>query len=100
MLAELVPDETATDTEDDTPKVPDKLIMTLLQHSFQDKEKTKINKEAGKIMRKYVEVFIREALARSAFAREEREREGSGVGDGFLEVEDLERMGQQMVLDF
>jgi hypothetical protein len=96
ILAELVPDE----PEDDTPKIPEKLVSTLLNNSFQDKDKTKINKEAAKVMGKYVEIFVREALARSAFARGERERESGGIGDGFLEVEDLERMAQQMVLDF
>lgn len=57
-------------------------------------------------MGKYVEVFVREALARCAFSRGERERErdggglDGGISDGFLEVEDLERVGGQIVLDF
>jgi hypothetical protein len=93
ILAEIIP-------EDDTPKIPPDLILRLLQHSFQDKPKTKINKEAAEVMGKYVEVFVREALARCAFSRGDRERDGGGLGDGFLEVEDLERVGGQIVLDF
>lgn len=38
---------------------------------------------------KYVEVFVREAIARAAFERAEADREGMGAGDGFLEVSGL-----------
>ena len=48
---------------------------------------------------KYMETFVREAMARAAFARIEAE-ELSGTGDGFLEVEDLEKLAPQLLLDF
>ena len=49
---------------------------------------------------KYVETFVREALARAIFEREDADKEGAGVGDGFVQVEDLERITPQLVLDF
>lgn len=55
-------------------------------------------------MAKYVDVFVREALARAAYERSGTGRDGrgggGGVSDGFLEVEDLEKMAPQLVLDF
>ena len=43
---------------------------------------------------------MREALARAAFARVEIEEREAGAGDGFLEVEDLEKLAPQLLLDF
>lgn len=46
---------------------------------------------------------MREALARAAYERGEGRtdgRGGGGIGDGFLEVEDLEKTAPQLVLDF
>lgn len=54
-----------------------------------------------------MEVFVREAIARSAYESQgQGENDGAGGessagrNDGFLEVEDLEKMGVQLVLDF
>lgn len=48
---------------------------------------------------KYMEIFVREAFAR---AKNERETsvKGGGISDGFLQVEDLEKLAPQLVLDF
>lgn len=82
------------------------LIHTLLNHHFSDKDKTRISQEAKAVIGKYVDTFVREAIARSAFERKEKgaedtagELDGRG-DDGWLEVEDLEKMAPQLVLDF
>jgi len=72
----------------------------LLYEGFEDKD-MKIGKEAMSVVGKYVETFVREALARAAFEREEGDEElGRGRGDGFLQVEDLEKLAPQLLLDF
>jgi hypothetical protein len=44
-------------------------------------------KDANEVVAKYVDVFVREALARAAFERAEGNAGVEmGVGDGFLEV--------------
>ena len=58
-------------------------------------------------MGRYMEIFVREALARAVAEKEEaiegqgaaKERRGV-IGADFLEVEDLERLAPQLVLDF
>ena len=68
------------------PAIPGKLLTRLLHHNFQN-EKTKIAKDANEVVAKYVDVFVREALARAAYERAEGGDEGGGtMGDGFLEV--------------
>jgi len=52
--------------------------------------------DANRAVGRYMETFVREALARAAWARDE----GGGGGGGDLEVEDLERLAPQLVLDF
>ena len=82
------------------------LLHRLLHHHFRDKDKTRITTDAKEVLGKYVEVFVREAIARSAFesqgkgADDDGGRATVGCDDGFLEVEDLEKMGVQLVLDF
>jgi hypothetical protein len=84
------------------PAIPPKLLTRLLHHHFKS-EKTKIAKDANEVVAKYVDVFVREALARAAYERAEglADRPGGiSIGDGFLEVEDLEKMAPQLALDF
>lgn len=109
------------------PTIPPKLLTRLLHHHFQNK-KTKIAKDANGVVAKYVDIFVREALARAAYERSESEGgadsgAGRAIGNGFLEVclflsffpfvmifspadycmrqvEDLEKMAPQLVLDF
>ena len=79
-------------------------------------KRTKISGDAREVMGTYVETFVREAVARTAFEAGEREgREGGGGGGGgggagggagarvetgWLDVVDLERVGGGLVLDF
>ena len=83
----------------------------LIHHHFKDKDKTRITTDAKEVLGKYVEVFVREAIARCAFERQDQgldDGDGGGGGggrrgekdDGWLEVEDLEKMAPQLVLDF
>jgi hypothetical protein len=77
--------------------IPPDLLTRLLHENFKE-EGTRLSKDASKAVGKYMETFVREALARAAFTRAEVE-EGNG-GDGFLEVEDLEKLAPQLLLDF
>ncbi|GKZ26123.1 hypothetical protein AbraIFM66951_006418 [Aspergillus brasiliensis] len=100
ILAEIIhKDQQSDDVLTNDPVIPPKLLTRLLHHHFQN-EKTKIAKDANTVVAKYVDVFVREALARAAFERSEAVGKGAAVGDGFLEVEDLEKMAPQLVMDF
>ncbi|OBT62211.1 hypothetical protein VE03_08059 [Pseudogymnoascus sp. 23342-1-I1] len=91
------PDENEEDAivpDAPTETIPPALLTTLLTEFFAD-ERTRISRGADKAVGKYMETFVREAIARAAF-----ERGGEGRGDGFLEVEDLEKLAPQLVLDF
>lgn len=68
---------------------------------------TKLSGDAREVLGAYVDTFVREAVARAAFEAGEREKKGGagdgaggGGGKGWLDVEDLERVGGGLVLDF
>jgi hypothetical protein len=66
-----------------TETIPPELLRTLLHEFFAD-ERTRISKGADKAVGKYMETFVREAIARANY---ERNGNGAGgAGDGFLEV--------------
>lgn len=71
-------------SQDAAPTLPPKLLTKLLHEHFTD-DRTRINKDANKVVAKYMETFIKEALARAALEREESAI-GGGATDGFLEV--------------
>ena len=101
MLAEVTRE---ADKSSDEPAIPLNLLHRLLHHHFKDKDKTRITNDAKEVFGKYIEVFAREAIARSAHESEEKDDDDDGMdtggGDGFLEVAHLEKMGVQLVLDF
>ena len=103
ILAEVTHDGD-DDKASDEPAVPLSLLHRMLHHNFRDKDKTRITTDAKEVLGKYVEVFVREAIARSAYESQGNGPDGAGDGmrrdDGFLEVEDLEKTGVQLVLDF
>ncbi|KAL5342445.1 CENP-S associating centromere protein X-domain-containing protein [Aspergillus crustosus] len=103
ILAEITHTEPAQeDVLSSDPSIPPKLLTKLVHHHFRNK-KTKMAKDANAVIAKYIDVFVREAVARAALEREEGNNAASGgsrVGDGFLEVEDLEKMGPQLAMDF
>lgn len=82
--------------------IPEKLVHRLLAHHFEKGDKTKISVDARDLVSRYLEVFVREAIMRSAFEKDERLSgdSGGGGGGGFLEVEDLEKAAVQLCLDF
>ena len=73
-------------TQDPPPTIPPALLTRLLHHGFQD-QKMRIGKEANGVVGKYVETFVREAIARAAFERSEAGR--TGIDGSFLEVSRL-----------
>lgn len=103
MLAEIthnLPDDEALE-----PSIPVPLLHRIMHHSFKNPEETKLSTDARACVGRYIETFIREGIARCAFEVGEKVQEGRsdsalGHDDGWLEVEDLERVGGQLVLDF
>ena len=104
ILAEVTHNDDDDDKASDEPAVPLSLLHRILHHNFRDKDKTRITTDAKEVLGKYVEVFVREAIARSAYESQGNGPDDAGDGmrrgDGFLEVEDLEKTGVQLVLDF
>jgi len=82
---------------DPAPSIPPKLLTKLLHHHFENGQ-TRIGKDASKLVGKYMETFIREALARAAYER--AKVEGGGATKDFLEAEDLEKLAPQLLMDF
>jgi centromere protein X len=72
--ADVEPEE-----EGRTEHIPADLLTRLLHECFKE-EGTRISKDANKAVERYMETFVREALARAAFMRAE------GGERGFLEV--------------
>ncbi|KAL7959735.1 CENP-S associating centromere protein X domain-containing protein [Trichoderma compactum] len=66
-----------------------KALLTRLLHEFFAKEATRMSRDANTAVGKYVDIFVREAIVRTAV-----EKPG-----GFLEVEDLEKVTPQLLLD-
>lgn len=80
------------------PPIPAPLLARLLYENFEDPN-TQIQKGAMNLAGKYMEIFVREAFARAKNEREISVKDG-GISDGFLQVEDLEKLAPQLVLDF
>lgn len=78
--------------------IPPPLLARLLYENFEDPN-TQIQKGAMSLVGKYMEIFVREAFARAKNERELSVKAG-GISDGFLQVEDLEKLAPQLVLDF
>ena len=86
--------------QDAPPTIPPALLTKLIHHHFQN-DKTRIGVEARGLIGKYVETFVREAIARAAFERQTADKGTKGVvGNDFLEVDDLEKLAPQLLLDF
>ncbi|KAK4225804.1 ADP,ATP carrier protein [Podospora fimiseda] len=82
--------EEEDEDEDEKPSIPPELITRIL-HEFFEKEGTRITRDANKAVVGYLEVFVKEAIARAAAVR--------GGRGGFLEVEDLEKVVPELLLD-
>jgi hypothetical protein len=88
--------------DEDAPTVPRALLARLLTEGFESGEDVRIGKEAMSVVEMYVRVFVKEAIARSREeGREKAERGGvASLEEGWLQVEDLERVAPQLMLDF
>ncbi|WPH03516.1 centromere protein x [Acrodontium crateriforme] len=87
--------------QNEIPRPSQPLILRLLHEAFANKSTT-IDKHAIEVLQKYLEVFVREAIARSAQAKEAKVERGEAKWDdrAWLEVEDLESVVAGLVLDF
>ena len=81
------------------PSTPPALLSRMIHDSFKNQD-TRITKDALTVMEKYIDIFTREALARCVFNKKELVEKGESAEDGFLEVDDLERIVAQLLLDF
>lgn len=91
------------------PTIPPSLIHLILTHHFAHPDTTSLSTDARTLLGKYVEVFVREGIRRCVAQKDEHDGVGNGANDdnafpasdkGWLEVEDLERIGVQLCLDF
>lgn len=81
--SEISDDGPPPQSEDPGSRIPPKLLTKLLHHHFEH-DKTRIGKDANALLGKYMETFVREALARAAYERSKAE--GGAAGRDFLEV--------------
>lgn len=80
--------------------IPQNLLGRLLQEGFEDPN-TKIHRGAMELTTKYMDLFVKEAISRAVMERHDAsKRKAGGISDGFLQVEDLEKLTPQLVLDF
>ncbi|KAI8631001.1 CENP-S associating centromere protein X-domain-containing protein [Xylariaceae sp. FL1651] len=79
----------AEEDEEDAQKTIPSDLLTRILHEFFEKDSTRISKDANKAVAKYMDIFVREAIARTAVEKE----------NGFLEVEDLEKVAPQLLMD-
>ncbi|KAI9675755.1 MAG: hypothetical protein M1817_001122 [Caeruleum heppii] len=92
---------TATDAADDdddgsstleaSATIPPQLLTKLLHAHFKE-DGMRMSKDANAVVGKYMETFVKEALARAALERSE-------AAEGSM-VEDLEKLAPQLLLDF
>ncbi|CEJ79960.1 hypothetical protein VHEMI00170 [[Torrubiella] hemipterigena] len=80
--------QTTTQEDDASNAIPRALVRRILNEFFEN-DNTAISKNANDAISKYVEVFLQEAIARTAVEKR----------SGFLEVEDLEKIAPQLLLD-
>ncbi|KIY02477.1 uncharacterized protein Z520_02616 [Fonsecaea multimorphosa CBS 102226] len=105
ILAEVT--NTSTSSTTLNPPIPLPLIHRIMHTHFSSPNKTSISSDARHLMGKYTEIFVKEAIRRCVDDKRERAAHQNGDGDGvvvgdtgWLEVEDLERVGVQLCLDF
>ena len=97
---DAVDGDAATPLQGEAPReaIPRPLLERLLHDGFEDAD-TRIQKGAMALVAKYMDTFVREAVARAAFERADAAR-ADAITDDFLQVEDLERLVPQLMLDF
>ncbi|XP_031554179.1 centromere protein X-like [Actinia tenebrosa] len=68
-------------------------INKLLQQSFQDQQKTKVNGDALKLMSEMLRTFVAEAAARAG-------KQAKAESASTVQTEHLEKILPQLLLDF
>ncbi|PNS18225.1 Epsin-1 [Sphaceloma murrayae] len=91
------PAPAAQEDENGIPGLPPQLLTRIMHEAYRDKG-TRISKEGNEVMGRYVDIFIREAMARAAEGK--REKGVGGEEDVWVDVEDLEAVVPGLVLDF
>ncbi|KAJ6111200.1 hypothetical protein N7486_003435 [Penicillium sp. IBT 16267x] len=101
MLAEITHRTPQENIAMGTPQIHPKLLTALFHHFFKN-DKTRISKDADALMAKYMDLFVREAIARGKLERDlVNESKGrTDPADNFIEVEDLETLAPWLVMDF
>ena len=73
--------ETQPPSLESTPAIPPELLTRLLHEFFED-DRTRMSIDANALVAKYMETFVKEAIARAAIER----KQSSDSSDQFLEV--------------
>lgn len=81
---ERAEENTKPSSADTSARIPSDLLTRLLNQFFED-ERTGISGDASDLVGKYMDIFVKEALARAAIER----KENNGGGDNFLEASTL-----------
>lgn len=91
----------ALSSSDGIPSIPQPLLLRLLHSGFTHQD-TKIDTQALQIVQTYLDVFVRETIARCVAEKKEAAERGEVEESdfGWLELEDLEKVGVGMMLDF
>lgn len=100
-IREVANDDPLPSQSDPTPSIPQPLLLRLLHEAFTDKN-TKIDKHAIQVLQKYMEIFVREAIARAKHAKLEAAGadDESELGGTWLDLEDLEKVAPGLLCDF
>ncbi|KAJ5925835.1 hypothetical protein N7454_007345 [Penicillium verhagenii] len=101
MLAEITHRTPQENIAMGTPQIHPKLLTAVFHHFFKH-DKTRISKDADALMAKYMDLFVREAIARGKLERDlvNKSKGRTGPADNFVEVEDLETLAPWLVMDF
>ncbi|KAK3683345.1 CENP-S associating centromere protein X-domain-containing protein, partial [Podospora appendiculata] len=83
-------EEEEEEEDEERRRIPPELLTRLLHEFFEREGTTRITRDANDAVARYMDVFVREAIARAAAERPEGR---------FLEVEDLEKIAPQLLLD-
>ena len=102
-VAEQTTQEQTPFDADEVQELPPALLARLVHENFDDKT-IRMSKPANEVLKRYMNIFMREAVARAAEGKKER----LGVGKGgmatdeeiWLDVEDLEKVTGGLLLDF
>jgi len=84
--------------------IPSPLLTRIIYENLSDKENVKIGREGLETMGRYIDLFVKETIMRSAVAHREKRSKGSkktkNDEEVWLDVEDLEKVVAGLILDF